>query len=206
MDIKSTFNKNRKIIIFWIVLFFLFFSSGEIIAATLNVGAIFQILMIVTIFFSIVAIPVTFIYSAFRKRFRPFTISVFNFVVVLGSAVIAFEFPTAKVVNMFRGEPIIVGWYEGTQNQAKLTIRDNHALDIWWTAIFSSSYSKGTYSRNKDTFKVSFHGGFPRPFNGDAEIIEIGKRKYFRFYYLSDEKRTLDFEIFDKLGKDPLGK
>lgn len=198
--IKSLAKKYRVLLLYWGFILILFILSGELIAATLNSGPVFLSLVALIIASTFFIVPICLIISIKKKAHRFFTISTINLMVTILFVVIAFEFPEAEVTNLFRGTPKIVAYYQGTQNQAKLTLRENNNFDIWWTGFFfSSTYIKGQYTQENDEFTLDFEGEIPRNFNGKAEIVTRLSRTgqpatYFRFY-TDDEFEYLDFFI-----------
>ena len=68
------------------------------------------------------------------------------------------------------GKVIYEACYEGTQNQAKLKLRNNGNFDVHWTGVFFyDEYFVGDFEEKNDTLYLNFNKGVaPRNFGNKA--------------------------------------
>ena len=78
-----------------------------------------------------------------------------------------------KIYLNSKNNTIISAWYEGTQNQALLSLREGADFDIHWTSAFSNTLFEGTYRMNSDTVFLSFNSESPTRV-GDTLIVNDG--------------------------------
>lgn len=84
-----------------------------------------------------------------------------------------------------KGKSVLSSCYEGTQNQATLTLRENHSFDIFWTGVtipiqFFFELYEGNYTENGDTIFLNYSTQQPvgignKLLKTNEELIAIGK-------------------------------
>ncbi len=110
--------------------------------------------------------------ALFKERTKLLAASFLNLVVILALICLAAAIPSQQLVNAMRGKPTLVGLYRGTQNQARVTLRNGGKFDIWWTGAFGyAQFIKGRYIQVGDRLEFSFDDMPPRNFNGKGAIF-----------------------------------
>jgi len=101
--------------------------------------------------------------SVVRKSWTPLGMSALNAVV---SIVVCYVTLTLDLnlhepaIALIRGKEAIVAIYEGTQNAATLTLRDNGKMDVFWSGWPGAiSYWEGTYQRLGSDIRLHFKNG-----------------------------------------------
>ncbi len=193
-------NRYKSWLYYWLIVLILFLCTGELGAMIIGSGTIIDLLDLLIVLFMIVAPMMGISIWIGMKRSAFLKGSLLNVVVTVACAFIAFYTPTRGLVNLVRGQPKIVAYYEGTQNQALLTLRQNNSFDIWWTGVFGyDEYFRGDYRQEADSLIFHFSGEPPRKFNGQGRLVRKENRIALVRFFRSDPEDTVytehDFEV-----------
>jgi len=107
------------------------------------------------------------------KNRKGLTFKLFIPLIIMTITILDVSFNPFKIdLEKKYGKVIFIAYYEGTQNQATLKLRDNGNFDVHSTGVFFSDYFfTGNYSRNEDTIFMNFDSKTPRLL-GDTLIIK----------------------------------
>ncbi|HTK82258.1 MAG TPA: hypothetical protein VL633_08205 [Bacteroidota bacterium] len=165
---------NKKWLVYWLVMLVLFLMTSEIGASLFGTTNFIGLLDVVMILFALIAIIAGVVITLIRKQSKFLPYSLVNILLTGLFLVVAYWFPSRAVINLIRGKPKIVAFYEGTQNDAVLKLRERKNFDIWWTGWFGgNTYFKGTYDQAGDSLRFYFDGTPPRNFNGLGEFVRL---------------------------------
>jgi hypothetical protein len=161
MSLSNTTRHIRHVSVIWAACLVSSVLSGRIGGALFGTIWPFQLLTILLVLGSVLFLLFSPVTSVIRRSYAPIVAAGANLVgvVFVHLAVLCF-FPSQRIANALRGEPLTWATYEGAQTGSAIALRPNDRFDLMttsWPGI--SYYCQGSYTNQSGRIEFYSQGG-----------------------------------------------
>jgi len=161
---RTRFGSLVPIGVLWTLLFLSVMASTRVGALIFGETWPFLLTSFGLLFASCVVVPlVGIVMSVRRRQWKPLLLGLANLPGSLLLAYLALALaPGRALINRVRGQPVLAAHYEGTQNAATLTLRNNGHFDVFWSGWPGTvHFFKGSWYTQGPELRLQFEDREP---------------------------------------------